>query len=150
MEENDGVFLYGWQGHNRHGSGTMLRSSLFGKNLTHSSGLHGRERIIGMVLTRCSATRCLHFWKKSGGTTYMNNNGYGSDTKLRYAVIAPLRGACTCGLPNTGGAIMGMRLSFTLFRLRGRKRIIGRVMIRRSATRCLHFWAVFRMCIDFS
>ena len=32
MEENDGVFLYGWRGHNRHGSATRLRSSLFGKN----------------------------------------------------------------------------------------------------------------------
>ena len=81
-----------------------------------------------MVLTRCSATRCLYLWKKSEGTTYMNNNRYGSDTKLRYAVIVPRRGACTCGLFNTGGAIMGMRLRSTRFRLHERKRIRGMVL----------------------
>ena len=39
----------------------------------------------------------------------MGNTRYGSDTKLRYAVIAPVRGVCTFGLFNTGGALMGMR-----------------------------------------
>ena len=93
-----------------------------------------------MVLTRCSATRCWYLWKRLEGTTYMNNNRYGSDTKLRYAVIVPRRGACTCGLFNTGGAIMGMRLRSTRFRLHERKRIRGMVLTRRSATRCLYFW----------
>ena len=53
MEENDGVFLYGWQEHNRHGSDTMLRSSLFGKN----RGVLHIWAISGLVRTQGSATR---------------------------------------------------------------------------------------------
>ena len=43
----------------------------------------------------------------------MGNNRYGSDTRLCYAVTAPLRGACTCGRFDGGGALMGMFFSFT-------------------------------------
>ena len=56
-------------GNNRLGSATRLRYAvdvhLWGGRLTFPRfRLHGREWIIGIVLTRCSATRCLHFWKK--------------------------------------------------------------------------------------
>lgn len=49
----------------------------------------------------------------------MGKTRYGSDTKLRYAVLAPLRGACTCGLFNTRGALIGRFFRSTTFRLHG-------------------------------
>ena len=76
--------------------------------------------IIGMVLTQCSVGVCL---EKIGGYNIYGHNRRGSDTRPRYAVTAPRRGACTCGLFNTGGALMGMLLRSTTFRLYGRKRI---------------------------
>ena len=33
----------------------------------------------------------------------MGNNRYGSDTRLRYTVIAPLRGACSSGCSDAKG-----------------------------------------------
>ena len=51
----------------------------------------------------------------------MGNNRYGFDTGLRYAVIAPLRGACSCGCFDAEGYAHEL-LSFILFTLHGRKR----------------------------
>ena len=70
----------------------------------------------------------------------MGNNRFGFDTRLRYAVTAPLRGACTFRMFHRGGALMGGRLTFPRFRLHGRERIRGIVLTRCSATRCLHVW----------
>ena len=39
----------------------------------------------------------------------MGNNRFGSDTMLRYVVTVPLPGACTFGMFNRGGALMGGR-----------------------------------------
>ena len=72
------------------------------------------------------------------------DNRHSSDSMLRYAVFALLEkmglGACTFGMFNTGGAIMGGRVTFPRFRLHGRERIIGIVLTGWSAARCLHFW----------
>ena len=81
--------------------------------------------IIGIVLTQGSVAVCL---EKPGGTTYLGNNRFGSDTRLRYAVTAPLRGACTFGMFHTGGALMGGCLTIPRFRLHGRERIRGIVL----------------------
>ena len=95
------------------------------------------KSIIGMVLTQGSVAVCL---EETGGTTYMGNNRSGFDTRRRYAVTAPLRGACTFRMFHTGGALMGGCLTFPRFRLHGREWIIGIVLARCSATRCWHFW----------
>ena len=73
----------------------------------------------GIVLTQCSVGVCL---EKIRGYNIYGHNRRGSDTRPRYAVTAPLRGACTCGLFNTEGALMGMLFRSTTFRLYGRKR----------------------------
>ena len=114
----------------------------FGKN----RGVQ-RMGIMGIVLTPCSVA--VGSKKIGGGTTYRHNR-HGFDTMPRYAVTAPRCGACTFGLFHKGGARMGMLGRSTTCRLHGRKRIIGMVLTLCSATRCVHFWAAFRMCTDFS